>query len=353
MFLRLSFAFGLVSAIGASQVITTVVGTNFIFPSSPYPAISAPLGRVSGVAVDGNGSVYVADVDNNLVMRISRSGVLTVVAGNGVAGFSGDGGPATSAALALDKIFGSEIALDSAGNLYIADTYNGRIRTVSGGIITTVAGNGGVGYGGDGGSASSATLNFPEGVAVDSAGNIYITDTDNRRVRKVSGGIITTVVGNGTQGSSGDGGPGTSATLSVPIGITTDPAGNIYIADYGSQRIRRITGGTITTIAGNGVSGFTGDGGPAANASLAQPSGVVLDSAGNVYIADTGNSRIRKVTGALINTIQAGLHLAFLATADLREARCSTGQNPSRSIRRAASISPTRGTVGSAELRPE
>jgi NHL repeat len=196
-----------------AQIIKTIAGTTFTFPSTPLSAQNAPLGLVKGVAVDTSGNVYAADSDNNLVVRFVPGGQMTVVAGNGIGGFSGDGGPATSAS--LNSPVG--VALDSAGNLYIADGNNARIRQVSGGTITTIAGNGNPGFSGDGGLATSASLNFPAGVAVDSAGNLFIADQYNQRIRMVSGGTITTEAGNGTAEFSGDGGPATSASLNLRL----------------------------------------------------------------------------------------------------------------------------------------
>ncbi len=288
-----------------AQIITTVAGTDFVFPSTPLPALNAPLGNIPGVAVDAQGNVYAADSENNIVVRISPNGVLTVVAGNGIAGFSGDGGPAISASLEWPE----GVAVDSAGNLYIADWYNVRIRKVSGGTITTVAGNGNKSFSGDGGPATSASLSGPKEVAVDSAGNLYIAD--GFRVRKVSGGTITTVAGNGVWGFSGDGGPATSASLDSPCGVAVDSAGNLYIADWGNSRIRKVSGGTITTVAGNGNPGFSGDGGPATSASLSGPTGVAVDSADNLYIADADNSRIRKVSGGTITTVAGNENWGF------------------------------------------
>jgi uncharacterized protein (TIGR03437 family) len=281
-----------------AQVITTIAGTSFTFPSTPLPALNAPLGSGAGLVTDSKGNVFVSDADNNLVLRIALDGTLTIVAGNGTASFSGDGGPAISASLSAP----SRIAIDSAGNLFIADTNNNRIRKVSGGIITTVAGTGGNGFSGDGGAATAAMLKAPGGIAFDSAGNLYIADTDNQRIRKVSGGMITTIAGNGVNNLTGDGGTATNASFSGPRGIAVDSAGNVYIADFFNGRIRKVSGGIITTIAGNGGN-MLGDGGQATNAALDRPIGIALDSAGNLYIADSGNNRIRKLSGGIITTV--------------------------------------------------
>jgi uncharacterized protein (TIGR03437 family) len=282
-----------------AQVITTVAGTSFTFPSTPLLAPNAPLGYVKGVAVDASGNVYAADSDNNIIVRFVPGGQMTVVAGNGIGGFSGDEGPATSAS--LNSPVG--VAVDLAGNLYIADGNNGRIRRVSNGTIRTVAGNGNAGFSGDGGPATSAALSSPSGVSLDLAGNLYVADQGNNRIRKVSNGTITTVAGNGNAGYSGDGGPATSAALNSPAGVAVDPTGNLYIADFDNYRIRKVSNGSITTFAGNGNFAVSGDGGPAIAAALSSPAGVALDSIGNVYIADLDNSLIRKVSGGTITTV--------------------------------------------------
>jgi sugar lactone lactonase YvrE len=259
------------------------------------PATGAQLGA-GGIAVDSAGNLYIAD--GSLVRRVSN-GVIATVAGNGGLGDSGDGGPATGAQLG----YVSAVAVDSAGNLYIADWRNDCIRKVSNGVITTVAGNGTQGYSGDNGPATSAQLNYPNAVAVDSAGNLYIADADNYRIRKVSGGVIATVAGNGTGGFSGDNGPATGAELGYPAGLAVDAAGGLYIADEGNARIRKVSNGVITTVAGNGSGVYGGDGGPAAGAALWTPEGIALDAVGNLYIADGANNRIRRVSNGVIDTV--------------------------------------------------
>ena len=295
----------LTQASGQSGIINTVAGgAPFIFPANITAALNAPLGEVTGVAVDSQGNIYVADINNNRIYLVSPNGSIRTVAGNGAHGFSGDGGPATSAALNNP----SGVAVDSTGNLFIADSRNNRIRKVSpSGIITTVAGDGTTAFSGDGGPATSASLS-PSGVAVDSSGNLFIADSRNNRIRKVSpSGIITTVAGDGTTAFSGDGGPATSASLYLNVGgVAVDGSGNLFIADCVHNRIRKVSSdGIITTVAGGGASGL-GDGGPATSVALSFPSGVAADAAGNFFIADTINNRIRKVSPSGTITTVAG-----------------------------------------------
>ncbi len=279
----------------ASGTVSRVVGTGIGGVNGDNgPATSARLLGPSGLAVDSAGNLYIAD---QFMVRKVSNGVITTVAGSLTRGFGGDNGPATSAQ--LDGVAG--VAVDSAGNLYIADVNNNRIREVSNGVITTVVGNGTAGFGGDNGPAISAELNHPSGVAVDSAGNLYIADQNNFRVREVSSGVITTVAGNGGVGSTGDNGPATAASM-WPNSVALDSAGNLYIGDN-HDAVRRVSKGVITTVAGNGTSGFSGDNGPATSAQLTQPAGVVVDSAGNLYIADGNNRRIRKVSIGVITTV--------------------------------------------------
>src|SRR5947207_2716484 len=235
---------------------------------------------------------------------------MTTVASNGVFGFAGDGGAATNASLSVP----AGVAVDASGNLYIADNSNHRIRKVTAatGIITTVAGNGSPSFAGDGEAATSASLNSPSGVALDASCNLYIADYGNHRIRKVvaATGIRRTVAGNGVFGFAGDGGAATSASLNSPVGVALDASGNLYVADQGNHRIRRVAAATgiITTVAGNGFNTFAGDGGVATNASLNYPASVALDASGNLYIADPNNNRIRKVAAAtgIITTVAGG-----------------------------------------------
>ena len=298
----LVMSFLLMSGAGLAQqyVISTLAGG--AAPPTPSAPMDATIGSPLGVVSDAAGNVYFSGL--NCVFKLGPNGALTRVAGNTHPGYTGDGGPATGAELNSP----GGVALDNAGNLYIADTMNYRVRKVSpGGSISTVAGNGAVGFSGDGGLATSAKLSAPTGVAVDSAGNLYIADTMNDRVREVSAsGIIGTVAGGGTSGL-GDGGPATSAQLSAPSGLAVDGAGNLYIADTGYNRVRRVSpNGTINTVAGAGSASYWGDGGPAVSAQVSNPGGVFVDGAGNLYIADMGNNRVRKVSASGIITTIAG-----------------------------------------------
>ena len=328
--------------------IDTVAGIGG-FGGDGGPAVLAHLNRPESVAVDGAGNLYIADNGNKRIRRVDNTtgvittvaglntdstlavdglhniyvadtsrihnfdvarGIFTTVAGSGKQGFSGDGGPAIAAELSQPE----DVAVDAAGNIYIADKLNHRIRKVDAatGIITTVAGNGNNGFSGDGGPAIAAELHYPHGVAVDAAGNIYIADSGNQRIRKVDAatGIITTTAGNGTPGFRGDGGPAVQAELVSPRSVAVDGTGNLYF-DNG-QRIRKVDAASdiITTVAGNGNTGFSGDGGPAVQAHLKSPQSVALDNAGNIYIADGGDHRIRKIdaaTGIITTAAGAGI----------------------------------------------
>ncbi len=347
--------------VDSSGTLTLVAGTGRRGVSGDGGAATgAQFSFPEGLAVDAAGNLYVADRDANVIRVVSASGAISTFAGTGVAGFSGDNGPA--AAAQLDGPTG--LALDAAGNLYVADTHNNVIRRISpGGAISTVAGQTGGGYGGDGGPAARAFLNGPEGVAVDAAGNLYIADTFNHRIRMVApDGTISTFAANGFPGYGGDNGPATNATLQLPTDVAVDAQGNVYIADFGTSRVRVARNGMMTTCAGNsygvqpadgelavsvrlsgptgvavdaagtayfaegsigsgsglaagdfkiwkvstagllytfagtGLSSYSGDDGPAAQAQVNAPAGVALDSQGNLYIADTANNRVRRIS---------------------------------------------------------
>ncbi len=274
----------------ADGALRQTVGTGATgFSGDGGPARLAQLNQPRGIAVDGEGNLFIADTGNHRVRKVTPAGTINTVAGNGLDGFGGDGALATSAPLTP-----GDIAVDGAGSLFIAD-YGNRVRKVSpDGIITTIAGNGSPGWSGDGGPALSAQLQSGS-VAVDKMGNIFIADS-NSRIRKVTPlGVITTIAGNGRFGFSGDGGPATSAQLNQPFGIAVDGNGNLFIADFANRRIRKVTAaGIMTTVAGTGTFGFGGDGGPAISAQLSWPTSVAIDRTGNLFVID--RRRVRKIT---------------------------------------------------------
>jgi hypothetical protein len=292
-------------------IITTVAGNGTKgYSGDGGNATNASLQSPFGVAVDALGNLFIADTFNHRIRKVDNYGIITTVAGNGTQSYFGDSGAATNAGL----IEPTGVAVDAAGNLFIADRFNCRIRRVdTNGIIATVAGNGGYGYSGDDGAATNASLRQPWDVTVDSCGNLFIADDGNERIRKVdTNNIIATVAGNGTNSVSGDAGAATNAALSNPVGVAVDASGNLLIADNGNNRIlpqgssiRKVsTNGIITTVAGNGTNSYSGDGGAATNAGLYNPTDVTLDSYGNLFIADQGNNRVRKVdTNGIITTV--------------------------------------------------
>ncbi|MGI4870115.1 MAG: hypothetical protein ACRYFX_02935 [Janthinobacterium lividum] len=335
-------------AAAQTYTISTLAGNGTAgFNGDGVAATSARLYNPAGVAVDGSGNVYIVDQYNNRIRKVTATtGVISTVAGTGTGGFSGDGGAATNAQ--IQNPVG--VAVDGSGNIYIADQDNQRIRKVTAttGVISTIVGTGTGGFSGDGGAATNAQLNNPVGVAVDGSGNVYIVDYNNNRIRKVTAttgvistiaaalnsptgvavdgssnvyiadqnnqrirkvtattGVLSTIAGTGTAGFSGDGGAATSAQLKNPIGVAVDGSGNVYIADQFNHRIRKVSAaGVISTIAGTGTAGFSGDGGAATSAQLYYPAGVAVSGSGNVYIADQYNHRIRQLATPL--TVSTG-----------------------------------------------
>jgi sugar lactone lactonase YvrE len=294
-----------VRKVGCDGVVTTIAGTGVAgYAGDGGPATAAELNTPSDVVADAADDVYIADSGNNRVRRVDPSGTITTVAGSGAAGFGGDGGPASAAQL-NDA---SGLALDPSGGLLIADSANYRIREVSpSGAIRTVAGSGTFGSSGDNGPATAADIGFVVSIATDSHGNLYIADADNDEIRKVdTGGTITTVAGNGlpmcgnTPCPTGDGGPATLANLNYPTGVAVDSSGDILIADSFDNRIRKVdSSGTISTLAGDGSKAYGGDAGPATSAQLNFPDGVAVDASGNVFAADFANYRIRMVSSGV------------------------------------------------------
>jgi len=334
-----------IRAVGTDGNINTIAGGAGVgFSGDGGVATSAALTEPYAISVDSQGNLYIADLGNLHIRKVDTKGNINTVAGNGLPGFTGDGGPGPQANMNLP----SGVAADAAGNVYIADQWNLRVRKVdSSGKIATVAGNGGFSYSGDGGSAARAQLYQPQAVAVDPAGNVYIADSRNAVVRKIAAnhtistvpgtslkdpigiaadaagnvyvsdylddrvkkiapdGTVSTIAGNGSAGFAGDGGPATSAQLNAPAGLAVDAANNLYIADFANNRVRKVTpDGVINTVAGTGTETYSGDGGPAIQASLDGPLTVAVDRAGNLYIADTNNYVIREVTlNGLIQTV--------------------------------------------------
>ena len=290
------------SAFGQGGIITTFAGGGV----NGTTALTADLGQPGSVSVDPSGNIIVSATFMNEVFKIDTQGNFSVLAGTGVAGFSGDNGPATAARLFAPW----GVATDKSGNVFVVDTNNQRIRRIDGasGTITTVAGNGTYAFSGDGGVATSASLFDPEGIAIDAIGNLFIADYGNCRVRRVdaSSAIITTVAGNGSCGFGGDGGPAIGAQLSRLWSVALDGSGNLFIADTSNYRVRRVDASTqvITTIAGGGSAGL-GDGGPAVNAFLNTVFGVVVDQSGNLFIPDAADERVRRVDAktAIITTV--------------------------------------------------
>jgi len=290
---------------GSGKVIKTYAGTGS--PGSTgdnASALKATLNTPMGLYVDKLGYVYIADAGNNEVRFVNLSGVIQPAAGEYSPGYTSDGVAPTSSKLYTP----TAVTLDPSGNMYIADSFNSRVREVTG-TISTYAGNGTPTFAGDTGLATAASVAFPSGVCFDAHGNCYIADSSNHRVRVVSASSlkITTYAGDGNSGSTGNNGPATSATLIDPYAVVMDSSGNLYISDSTANVVRKVnSSGTITTYAGTGTANYSGDNGPANQAALDGPAGLALDSSGNLYIADSYNNRIRMVNAGGIITTVAG-----------------------------------------------
>ncbi|HWC95989.1 MAG TPA: IPT/TIG domain-containing protein [Candidatus Sulfopaludibacter sp.] len=297
-----------------TYTITTIAGNNTAgYAGDAGAATAAELSLPVGATLNGS-NLYIADQANQRIRIVGSDGKINTFAGSGVGGYTGDGAKATAATVNSP----SAVVVDSKGVVYFSDTNSNVVRKVTtDGNISTFAGNqtNGTTYGGDGGAATNASLFRPSGMAIDASGNIYIADTSNNAIRKIAAatGIITTIAGTTSPGYNGDNGPAIKAQLKNPVAVAVDPSGNIYIADSGNHVIRKVSGAIITTVAGNGTPGFSGDGGKAFPlAQLNNPKGVAVDSAGNVYISDTNNARIRVVsTSGIITTIAGNNSFAY------------------------------------------
>ncbi len=297
----------LLPCLSHAQIINTIAGTGTAaYSGDGGTATAANLHAPIHVITDAAGNIYTTDFRNNVIRKINSSGVITTIAGTGTPGFSGDGGPATAATFDWP----SGLCLDAAGNLFVSDYHNNRIRKINtAGIVTTIAGTGATGHSGDGGPATAATFNLPQGLCMNLSGELFIADANNSCIRKINlAGIITNVAGTGVLGFSGDGGPASTAQLANPLGITIDNAGRLFIADQNNDRIRMVNAsGLISTLAGNGTRSYGGDGGPATNANLNIPAGVFYNpSDACIYIADQWNGAIRKVDAGGTITAVAG-----------------------------------------------
>lgn len=299
------FIFLLLPLFSHAQIITTVAGTGIAgYSGDSGPASKAEFTQPQTAVFDKAGNLFITDVNNHVIRKVDPSGIITTIAGTGVCSYSGDGGPAIKAALCSP----TDLTLDNLGNIYVVDFGNNRIRMINAlGIITTIVdSNGARGYGGDGGPAISAKIADPYGICIDKSGNLYFSDGSNHKVRKVSpSGIITTYAGKGTKGDSGDGGPATAAEMEFPGYMALGNSGELYISDWTAHKVRMVNAlGKISTVAGNGALGYSGDGGPATAAMLNSPNGMAVDKYGNFYISDVYGYMIRKVnTAGIISTI--------------------------------------------------
>lgn len=307
--LYISDAFNdVVREIGTNGIISTVAGNGIYgYYGDGGPANQSELASPCGLAFDQSGDLFIADTGNNVIREVTPGGNIVTAYGSNVRGYSGDGGPANQAALYSP----TGLAMDASGNLYISDSGNNVIRVISNNTINTYAGQAEPGYTGDGGQGFNAQFYYPKGIVLDASHNLYIADFGNNVIRVIAAnGIVTTVAGNGTSGFYGDGGPATSAELASPYDMAVDGAGNLYIADLANQRVREVlTSGTIVTIAGNGTHGYSGDGGPATAAQLWNPGSVVVNSQGDVLVGDWFNNVIRELVPASASPFVSPLRL--------------------------------------------
>ena len=291
----------------ASQRFPVQAGTGVQgFSGDGGPAVDAQLAVPSAVFVDVDGNITIADTSNDRVRLVESDGTIRTLAGTGDRASTGDGGPATEAALNSP----TALFVDGDGNIFVAEWTGHRIRKISpSGTITTAVGVGAHGFQGDGGLSTESNIWSPSAIYVDGQRNLYIAEWGNNRIRKVTaGGTVTTLAGTGIAGFTGEGGPATDARINNPNGIFVDTSGNVYFSDLGNQRVRRITtDGRIETVVGDGTPGFSGDGGPATDASISNPAGLFLDAAGNLYLVDSGNGRIRRIDpSGTITTVVGG-----------------------------------------------
>jgi sugar lactone lactonase YvrE len=298
------FTFLLFSFAAHGQIITTVAGSNDTALGDGGLAVDAGLDGPIGVALDGSGNFYIADTYHDRIRKVNAAGIITTIAGNDTTSYNGDNIPATNAHLLIP----ADIICDQHGCLYFSDAYHNRVRKIdTNGIITTIAGNGTGGYNGDNILADSAEVYDPHAIAFDAYGNLYISDWGNHRIRMVnSSGIITTIAGTGIVGYTGDTGPATAAEINTPDGIVLDTAGDIYFSDAGANVVRKIdVSGIITTFAGDSTATALGDNGPADSARLSGPGALAIDGSNNIYISDVGHNRIRRVdaVSGIITTI--------------------------------------------------
>ena len=304
-------AFLTCSAAGA-QIITTVAGNGTtLYNGDTIAAIAATLYAPSDAAFDMEGNMYISDGSHYRIRKVNTAGVITTIAGNGTIGYSGDGGPATAA-----QVYGTlGILFDNAHNMYFADSYNHCIRKINtDGIISTIAGTGVPGYNGDNIPATAAQLYNPHYMVFDAVGNMYITDFGNWRIRKINtSGIITTIAGTGVEGYGGDDSAAISARMDGPYGLALDNGGNIYFADFYNNVIRKIdAAGIISTIAGTGNAGYSGDGAAATSAWFKNPAGILIGNSGNIYVADVNNHVIREIDSTgMVSTIAGTGHMGF------------------------------------------